>query len=73
MLHGIYTNKYYIWYTQLWISFISCTALFILTTTAFVKIQERYDPVDNRPHKSIGEAVYHQFEYVIRIITAQGK
>jgi len=58
---------------QLWITFISCTAIFILTTTAFVKIQEKYDPIDDHPHKSIGETVYHQFEFVIRIKITQGK
>ena len=59
---------------QLWITFFGTTIIFILTTTAFLKFQERYDVRgdNNRHHKSIGETAYRQFEYVLKIITSQG-
>jgi len=58
---------------QLWITFFGATTFFILTSTAFVKIQERDDLIDkNRYRQSIGKTVYQQFEYVLKIITSQG-
>ncbi len=59
-------------FLQLWISFFGTTLFFILITTVFVKIQEKNDQGNTRG-KTFGETVYHQFEYVLRVITSQGK
>jgi len=61
-----------IFLVQLWVAFFGSTAIFILLTTAFVKIQEKYDPIVGHTNKSIGETIYHQFEFVLRIISSQG-
>ena len=58
---------------QLWITFLGAATFFILTSTVFVKIQERNDLGDDKRYwKSIGKTVYQQFEYVLKIITSQG-
>jgi len=58
----------------LWIAFFGSTAIFILLTTAFVKIQEKYDPLTGgHKNKSIAETIYYHCEFIIRIITGQGK
>jgi len=73
-MYKYFLNQKFIFYmVQLWITFFGTTIFFILTTSIFVKVQERADSTDNDRHqKSLGETIYRQFEYVIRIITSQG-
>ena len=49
---------------------IGSTAAFVLVSTAFIKYQER--GTEGR-HKSIGETMYLQLEFVLTIIASQGK
>jgi len=51
--------------------FFGATTFFILTSTPFVKIQEMNDLSVSLNWISIGKAVYHQFEYVLKIITSK--
>ncbi len=58
---------------QLWVAFFGSSAIFIILTTALVKIQEKYDPINDRNiNKSIGETIYIHFEFVLRTIASQG-
>ncbi len=49
---------------------IGSTAAFMLVSTAFIKYEERGT---EGPHKSIGETMYLQLEFVLTIIASQGK
>ncbi len=54
------------------VGFFGTTLLFVLITTAFIKIQERVEK--NKGYsKTLGETIYFQFEYVLTIIAIHGK
>ena len=57
---------------KVWIGFLGTTTVFILVTTAFIKIQEKMYQTSDDNSKTVGETIYSQLAYVQTIIFSQG-
>ena len=61
---------------KVWCGFIGSTVLFIIVTSAFIKIKEKYGYNNEKSHtinKSFRETVSSQIVYVLTILFNQGK
>lgn len=58
-------------FKKVWIGFFVSSAIFILVTAAYIKLQEKMEQVEPFTQPFI-ETMFNQLEYVLTIIANQG-
>ncbi len=70
--HLLHILFYFTTFQKVWLGFLGTTTVFILVTTAFIKIQEKMFQESDENSKTVGETIYNQLAYVQTIIFSQG-